>query len=201
MDVLEGFDYALGLERLQGNRSLYIKLLHDFSERYRFYSFEVKGALTIRDREKAHQLVHTMKGLAGNLSATDLYEAARSLDKPLNELDPNWFEVEKCYLGFEKALEQAVRSVDGLDKACLKSLDEPRDSMKRTADLPLHFASNIRQSIELGDIMAIIELVDNPAIDKSLQDRITSLVDDLDFDGLSRLADELERSVDRKIRL
>lgn len=198
LDELEGFDCELGLERLQGNRSLYIKLLRDFSVGYRNFAAKVKGVLATRNQEKAHQLVHTMKGLAGNLSANELHEAARSLDEALKEAEPNWREVEKRYGGFEKALNRAVSSVDELNEEVLDSSNQSGELVASSVALPPEFAGNLRQLIELGDIMAINELVDNPAIEKTFQSRIMELVDDLDFDGIIRLIDQIDTSMDSR---
>ena len=78
--ALPGFDLETGLKRLQGNRVLYRKLLLDFARNYSQASKDIHSALTAGDIDQVHSLVHNIKGLAGNLSANRLLEAATAMD-------------------------------------------------------------------------------------------------------------------------
>ena len=71
-ESLPGFDIAAGLERLRGNKRLYRKLLLDFGANYTGVAAEISEALEAKDFKQAHSLVHNLKGLAGNLEATNL---------------------------------------------------------------------------------------------------------------------------------
>ncbi len=70
--ALDTVDTKASLDRLQGNRALYIKLLVKFSNHYRNFDEELLNALNEKDPEPSIRLVHTLKGLAGNIGATDL---------------------------------------------------------------------------------------------------------------------------------
>jgi len=76
---LPGIDLDSGLQRLCGNKSLYKKLLLDFMHNYRQIIPEIQSALK-RDEDVAHRLTHTIKGIAGNLSAGDVQRTAHELD-------------------------------------------------------------------------------------------------------------------------
>ena len=80
-DSLPEFDLAEGLNRLQGNQKLYRKLLLDFGAKYTTTAAEIRGALDKGDFDKAHSLIHNIKGLAGNLAATGLQAAAIEMEK------------------------------------------------------------------------------------------------------------------------
>ena len=69
---LDGVDIQASLDRLQGNRTLYIKLLARFSSHYQSFESELNKALGDESPEPSTRLVHTLKGLAGNIGATDL---------------------------------------------------------------------------------------------------------------------------------
>ncbi|MGD9181437.1 MAG: response regulator, partial [Desulfobacterales bacterium] len=71
-ESLPGFDLSDGLKRLQGNKRLYRKLLLNFATDYGETANDIRSALDAKDFERAHSLVHNLKGLAGNLAATDL---------------------------------------------------------------------------------------------------------------------------------
>ena len=78
---LPGFDLAAGLVRLMGNKRLYRKLLLDLGANYGEAAGEIREALAADDFNRAHSLIHNLKGLAGNLAATDLQAAAVEMEK------------------------------------------------------------------------------------------------------------------------
>ena len=80
-ESLPGFDLAAGLSRLMGKTRLYRKLLLDFGANYGAVADEIREALDAKDFVQAHSLVHNLKGLAGNLAASDLQAAAVALEK------------------------------------------------------------------------------------------------------------------------
>jgi len=77
---LPGFDLAGALQRLDGNRSLLARLLADFAETNRATPSKLEQCLQAGDKEAAATLLHTLKGVAGNLGAQALAEAARKLE-------------------------------------------------------------------------------------------------------------------------
>ncbi|MFZ4441231.1 MAG: response regulator, partial [Syntrophales bacterium] len=79
---LPGLDVAGGLDRLGGNRELYLKLLRDFVGGY---GYGEAPAQLLRDlragmREAALHRIHTIRGVAGNLGAKELTAAATALE-------------------------------------------------------------------------------------------------------------------------
>ena len=86
-ESLSGFDLADGLKRLQGNKKLYRKLLLSFATDYNAAANDIRRALDARDFDQTHSLVHNLKGLAGNLAATDLQAAAMSMEKVVKGVD------------------------------------------------------------------------------------------------------------------
>ena len=95
-ESLPGFDIAAGLGRLMGNKRLYRKLLSDFGSDYGDVANEIQEALAARDFKHAHGLVHNLKGLAGNLAATELLFAAIEMEK-LVKGDSNKIPSEKFF--------------------------------------------------------------------------------------------------------
>jgi len=65
-------DVAGGSTRVGGNESLYQKLLGKFESSVDIQGFD--AAIGSKDFEVAGKIVHTAKGVAGNLSLTAFYE-------------------------------------------------------------------------------------------------------------------------------
>lgn len=83
--TLPGVDVQSGLQRLNDNKKLYKDLLVAFAKDYATIVIDIKMALDNNDFEKAKKLAHTIKGIAGNLSADDIYHAARKLELGISQ--------------------------------------------------------------------------------------------------------------------
>ena len=74
-----------GLGRVGGNEKLYRKLLRDFAAQQGRAAEQIAEALALGDAAVAERLAHTLKGVAGNLGASDLQAAAGKLERCLRE--------------------------------------------------------------------------------------------------------------------
>jgi len=81
--ALAGIDVEDGLKRVAGNRKLYRNILLKFRDSQANAVGEVKTALDNGDVESATRAAHTLKGVAGNIGATDLQEVAKDLEAEL----------------------------------------------------------------------------------------------------------------------
>ena len=80
---LPGIDVPLGLERVGGNKTLYRKLLMNFHRDYIDATTLINADLDGGDTHNAEMLVHTIKGIAGNLGAEDLHTLAGKLESAI----------------------------------------------------------------------------------------------------------------------
>ena len=82
-DEIPGIKHAEGLKKINGNHPLYYKLLKQFYQDHRGTVDEIQKQLDEQDKHSAQLLTHTIKGVAGNLGATELYKAATNLEQAL----------------------------------------------------------------------------------------------------------------------
>ena len=75
-DVLPGIDTKSGLRRMMGNRELYARLLRAFAGEHGADPAHIRAALAAGDVAAALATVHKLKGVAGNLSATQVFGIA-----------------------------------------------------------------------------------------------------------------------------
>ena len=89
---IPGVDLEEGLGRVRGNRRLFKKLLGEFYQDHHDVLDRIAQAMTRGERDAAERLAHAVKGVAGNLSAKPVYDAASALDQWLKDggaLDPS----------------------------------------------------------------------------------------------------------------
>lgn len=70
-----------GIERLGGKIKLYEKILNEFPEDDHF--LKMQNAIETGNVDEAFACAHALKGITGNLSMTDLYEALQPLVEEL----------------------------------------------------------------------------------------------------------------------
>jgi CheY-like chemotaxis protein len=77
---IEGLVSADGLRRVGGNAKLYVKLLRQFVDQQADVVAEIRAALSANQAESAIRLAHTLKGVAGNLGAMAVQDAASEVE-------------------------------------------------------------------------------------------------------------------------
>ncbi len=78
-----GIDVEAVLFRLRGNRSLLEKLLKEFCRNYQKTSEAVATAVKSGNANAVLSLIHTVKGVAGNLSANGLHKSSLALEQKI----------------------------------------------------------------------------------------------------------------------
>ncbi len=113
MLVAAGIDYDAAVSRFSGNSTLYETVLQSLP---RDETFSKLGpALEAKDYEQAKRLTHTLKGVAGNLSVTPLYENAVQLMAALKA--GNYDQAADLYDALQNAYHQAVTAITDTAKA------------------------------------------------------------------------------------
>ena len=195
---LMGFYLTDGLKRLQGNKRLYRKLLLNFAKDYSTVANEIRQALDAKDFEHAHSLLHNLKGLAGNLAATDLQTAAVNLEKLVKGVQKKTPPAKELNLKFselENALNQALESAQTLGVPTEENIEKP--SAGELADIPTELsqdiAKRIRNAAEMGDVMTLNaiaeEIKDQSDTCTLLSKQIVQMEEDFDLNGIQKLAD------------
>jgi HPt (histidine-containing phosphotransfer) domain-containing protein len=162
---------------------------------------DLRNALNAGDFERAHGLVHAIKGVAGNLSAKDLQAHSVALEKLVKHADragpPPADELNSVCEAFLESLGRALAAVGSLVSA--RSAAAPAESAAGTLplDLAREAAVRLREAAEMGDVSGLAalcnELATKSAAFGPYRDRVIRMVDDFDFDAVLKLADELER--------
>lgn len=104
-----GVDYQEAMERFCGNAALYERLALKFLNDPHFN--ELEAALAAGQLDEAYRAAHSLKGVAGNLSFRDLYQAACRVSDALHAGDEHATEaalpeLRASYAAIQGALQQ-----------------------------------------------------------------------------------------------
>jgi HPt (histidine-containing phosphotransfer) domain-containing protein len=201
---LPGFDLDDGLKRLLGNDKLYKKLLLNFAGSYSSVTHDIRRALDSADYENAHQLVHSLKGVAANLAAVRLLEATIEVEKLVkyahSDAPPEPESIDSKLAVLESALDQALDAVETLKAGDEEINTENLASLSTatTVKVDNEAIRRLREAAEMGDVTEVVSLADEIASQANgfspYRAKIAQLADDFDFDGILRLTDQLENA-------
>ena len=111
----EHIDAGSGLERTQGDRALYEKILKRFSGSTDSFETDLTQALNHADAMTAERVVHTLKGIAGTIGATELATHTAELEsyvKLISVTGPNMLELESKLNQVREALNKVRNEIE-----------------------------------------------------------------------------------------
>jgi signal transduction histidine kinase/DNA-binding response OmpR family regulator/HPt (histidine-containing phosphotransfer) domain-containing protein len=201
--TLPGFDLAAGLQRLQGNSKLYKKLLFDFVKNYSDLAVEIQNALGTGDLDQAHSLIHNLKGVSGNLAATDLQAAAIDMEKLVKTRDKKSVsssnELDQKLSKLESVLKETLQTVQRLGPVATPQAPELYGdaTISLPSGIAREAAERIRDAADMGDVTQLKAIAEELASQKDVlapvAQKIIHLAEEFDFDGITKLATELEK--------
>jgi len=200
---IPGIDKEDGLKRVRNNRTLYRNLLQKFMTNHREFTAELKQALSGDDSEIAERMVHTLKGVAGNIGAKALFELCSDLNDKLKKgrpvdqeaelekidqlLAPMLLALERQF-SFEK--EEMTGSVHSTDPD--KEANELAKKLKPL--LPLLKAGDFEAS---GKVNSLMKDFGNGAYANKIE-KISSLAGSYDFESAAVAAESLLKQLIKK---
>lgn len=200
LDSLEGFDVEEGLSRLGGNRKLYAKLLRDLAREHADDAEVIRETLGRGDTEGARALAHTLKGMAGNLSAQEVYEASAAVEATLkqdNESTRQEQSTENLIAELEAALTTTVAALQVLDGDTGQREEDAQEAVEDgaralTLDRAVEMGNRLRDAVEMGNISQVHELIGLLPTGSPHRRKLSEMVDNFDFQGMVEVATELE---------
>jgi two-component system sensor histidine kinase/response regulator len=89
-DDLEFIDVALGLDNMDGDKRLYLRVMRSFATGQKDAPAQIAAALAAGDLETAERVAHTAKGLAATIGATALQDQAARLESAIRKRDSDF---------------------------------------------------------------------------------------------------------------
>ena len=167
----------------------------DFGSKYTDTAREIREAIDAKDFRQVHSLVHNLKGLAGNLEATDLQTAAVELEtlvKGDQKETPSTKQLDQKFMELKKAIDQALEAVQTLGIPAEEKIIEP--SAEWIAEVPVEqvkeVADRINAAAEMGDVIQIKSIAEELKSESDAMapfcDELVRLADNFDFDGIQK---------------
>ncbi|MEO5370778.1 MAG: response regulator [Magnetococcus sp. DMHC-1] len=153
-DHLPGLDVNAALERLNGNRRLFQSLLFEFHRDYAQSDQTIRTLLTSNnpdDAQSAARIVHTVKGMAGNIAAQDLFATAVALEKAMASEKNNLPQMLDL---FSRTLAEVVNTIGELQRQ-VKAKEAAKNVAEAGSTKPLQMDVIIPLMAELSQLLRL----------------------------------------------
>ncbi len=195
-DSLIGIDSESALGRLNGNRKLLLNLLKTFVSSYAGVIIEIKDAVAVGDLQTSERIAHSLKGVAGSISATGVQQAAKDLEFSFKEGTLDGLD------GMLRQLEQELGLVITSINEFIKHLI-PAGPLAAVTNLPqaaiLEALKRMKTLVDENNLRALDAFEEIEEMSKGLKNdadmtQLRDRIDGFDFKGAS---DVIQRLMDR----
>ncbi len=179
LSSVPGLDYTKGLQRLNYNYKMYAELLIKFYKSHSSISKDLRSVLNQGDTELFHRMIHTLKGVAGNLGLQNVHNAASKLESALNSQRLNNIQdlLEKIEYEIKRILD------------FLKPIELQLKEYLQDENLPTFSKDELIH--ELQESLILLQSSDAKA-----KDKIRNIIKSLKLSGLSEQAETLWNAVE-----
>ncbi|MCX6145812.1 MAG: PAS domain S-box protein [Candidatus Kapabacteria bacterium] len=109
--LLNGINIKEGLSRVAGNKKLLLKIIKSFYESNLNFSEELIKEFESGDKESYIRLLHTIKGVSGNIGASELHKASTEFEKEL--IEDKVIDIYSRLVQFEEVLLPLLAEIKG----------------------------------------------------------------------------------------
>jgi two-component system sensor histidine kinase/response regulator len=187
---IEGINTVNGMKRVMGNRELYIDLLNRFCVGQRDTAEKISDALAVDDLILAERLAHTIRGVAGNIGATNVQKKAEELEHAINQKEAR-AETIAILADLSAMVELTAKDIT----VAIKDLLPERQELAVTPEavsgakeilskMLAYIANNDAEILDFLDtsIMALSRVIEKDALDK-----LISAIKSFDFENAASL--------------
>jgi PAS domain S-box-containing protein len=156
--LIPGINIELGVSKLAGNRSLYRQLLLKFRQRNRHADEFIAGCIAEQKFDKAVERLHSIKGVAGNLGAEQLFHNAKELEQAI-KVKVGVTEISPLLEAFVAEHQRVMQGLDTLDSDSVGAVTAARSVDHEIArvlldKLLLHVESDLGMAMEIASQLA-----------------------------------------------
>jgi HPt (histidine-containing phosphotransfer) domain-containing protein len=136
--------------RLNGNATLYLKLLHELIAEYADCASHIQRQLDTDSLEDARMLAHKVRGIANNLSAYQVGEAAKTIEEDLKaQRSVKEEDVRVLHAAFDTLTDSVSRISGGMQTGASTDIRDLQETLQLLRELQRLIASSDPRALDL----------------------------------------------------
>lgn len=184
---IPGLNIEVALKRINNKKKLYLSILEKFYLNNQGFIAEIKAKLEIEDYETAARLIHTLKGVSGNIGADSLHENTKLVEARIREKDTALIDVGLNNLEVElKELFENISSQLNFGKK--------EDVLSVNAELIKETLPRLKELVlsKTPKAKILVKELEEAGLSGDLFDEMKSKLSKYDFKGALILLEEIE---------
>jgi len=187
-------DPSIGLNLLDNDEVLYREVLMTFVNYHGNTEQELHSALAQNDMEVARRIIHTIKGIAGNIGAFKLQKASEELEQVIKKTDNNIPDSEPSLIHFFDQLRSVLNELE-----LLSATESEKNNNSFTDQEVAEKLEEIRTLLQNSDtevegrVAELCSGINNKAVEKHLKN-IASCLERYDFEQALKELDKISFS-------
>lgn len=204
-ESLPGLNIGTALTKLGGNKGLYRKLVMEFRKKYQESHRMLLQAEKEGNTELLERMGHTIKGLAGNMGASVLFDAAREIEYTAK--NRHLQQRDALFDSYRTALDQVLKSIDSLqlEKAPDRPEEEPDMGKEFDEKALKDLLNELNEMLDTGSynalekVRSLLQCVEGKEARDLLQ-KMESLIEDYEFDDARDCLPEVAETLKIELR-
>ncbi|MDP8203392.1 MAG: response regulator [Candidatus Tenebribacter mawsonii] len=107
--AIPGLNIEAALKRLNNKKSLYLNILKKFAENNKEVAKEISTTYNKKDYDTAKRVIHTLKGVSGNIGADNINEFSKVVEQDI--VDRKDDEVKEGLLALDQQIQQLIIAI------------------------------------------------------------------------------------------
>jgi len=178
-DYSENIDIDWGLKRVGGNRKLFAKLLCEFYQDHRLDIELLAKALLTEEKGEAQRIIHTIKGVTGNIGAQKVHEICIALEQDILNSEDYALNL----TAFKKGFSELMDELSGFNQQ--GEVKEPQGAVLKNTQLAQEMQRlyGLLQDGEVGTLDSLQKIAPNlNQQGKALVEGLHRAIEDYDYD-------------------
>lgn len=188
--LIPGLNIEGALKRINNKKKLYLSILEKFYVNNQNIINELKAILEKGEQETAERLIHTLKGVSGNIGADSLHELTKIVEESIHEKD-------------SAKIEDGLNKLDSELKELFGDISSQLDfgSKSESQDLNIELVKEIIPKFKLlltkksPKAKISIKELEEAGLSGDLFDEMKSKLNKYDFKNAFKLINEIEKSL------
>lgn len=165
-------DFGFGLSQLSGDESLLIMLLAKIKTEYSDCDNKLKTMFDNKEWDQAKVLIHTLKGVAGNLGCKQLYTSAKQMEDELKSVNA----CPSVFPKFADTLHATMALIQKAEDAGTVEIGDDEEPSNEIKELVSMLESNAYISRD-----KLVDLLAATRYDDDTKQQLTLAIDTLDY--------------------
>lgn len=178
-------DLEFGLRQLSGNQELLYRLLNKFTTEYQNLPSRIDTMLEKDDLTSAEILIHTLKGVSGNLGCNRVFESSRIVNEQLKVGHPEPESLQALIVTLAATIEE-IKVLTGEDSS-LQTASSANESLQTQSKTAL---SNALTHHEYINDEKLCGWLSDIQLDAKLEEHLVEAIMSLDYEHALKLLEQ-----------